>query len=120
LDPKYPNIARSTPLTTGIRSAPTTEMYTRCRVPARDAARTRFTALSSHLAAGVLQPRDDETSERARAAGDQDRTVSSVLMRLSLLSFVSQLDLVILNDERLTTALESENVEIVPRAPTYQ
>jgi hypothetical protein len=74
----------------------------------------------SHPAAGVLQPRDDETSERARAAGDQDRTVSSVLMMPSLLSFVSQLDLVILNDERLTTALESENVEIVPRAPTYQ
>jgi hypothetical protein len=41
-------------------------------------------------------------------------------MRLSLLSFVSQLDPVILNDERLTTALESENVEIAPRAPTYQ
>jgi len=28
----YPNMARSTPLTTGIRSAPTTEMYTRCDV----------------------------------------------------------------------------------------
>ena len=40
-------MARSTRLTTGIRSAPTTEMYTRCGAPARDAARTRFRALSS-------------------------------------------------------------------------
>ena len=40
-------MARSMPLTTGIRSAPTTEMYTRCGAPARAAARTRFRALSS-------------------------------------------------------------------------
>src|SRR2546426_12387643 len=40
-------MARSMPLTIGIRSAPTTEMYTRCRTPARDAAPTRFRALSS-------------------------------------------------------------------------
>src|SRR5215467_11446568 len=40
-------MARSVPLTTGTRSAPTTEMYARCRVPARAAARTRFLALSS-------------------------------------------------------------------------
>src|SRR5215208_2834896 len=40
-------MARSTRLTTGMRSAPTTEMYTRCAAPARDAARTRFRALSS-------------------------------------------------------------------------
>src|SRR6266511_3143280 len=40
-------MARSTALRTGIRSAPTTEMYTRCRAPARDAAWTRFRALSS-------------------------------------------------------------------------
>ena len=32
---------------TGTRSAPTTEMYTRCRAPARGAARTRLRALSS-------------------------------------------------------------------------
>src|SRR5215208_598840 len=31
----------------GMQSAPTTEMYTRCAAPARDAARTRFLALSS-------------------------------------------------------------------------
>jgi hypothetical protein len=46
LDPKYPNMARSMPLASGIRSAPTTEMFTRCGVPARDAARTRVRALS--------------------------------------------------------------------------
>src|SRR5829696_5848690 len=40
-------MARPTPLRTGIRSAPTTEMYTRWGAPARDAARTRFLALSS-------------------------------------------------------------------------
>src|SRR6266700_3032645 len=34
-------------LAIGILSAPTTEMYTRCRTPARDAARTRCRALSS-------------------------------------------------------------------------
>jgi hypothetical protein len=31
-------VVLSTPLTTETRSAPTTEMYTRCRAPARDAA----------------------------------------------------------------------------------
>src|SRR5215211_1853338 len=40
-------MARSTRLTTGILSAPTTEMYTKCRAPAAAAARTRFRALSS-------------------------------------------------------------------------
>src|SRR5215208_4092336 len=40
-------MARSTPLTTGIRSAPTTEMYTRCLALNVDAARTRFRVLSS-------------------------------------------------------------------------
>src|SRR5918992_2870135 len=40
-------MARSTRLSIGIRSAPTTEMYTRCAAPTRDAARTRFLALSS-------------------------------------------------------------------------
>src|SRR3984893_605551 len=40
-------MARSMPLTIGMRSAPTTAMYTRCRTPARDAAPTRFRALSS-------------------------------------------------------------------------
>jgi hypothetical protein len=44
---KWPNIARSTALVTGIRSAPTTEMHTRCRVPAREAALTRWRALTS-------------------------------------------------------------------------
>src|SRR5579859_5915634 len=37
-------MARSTPLTTGIRSAPTTEIYSRCCVPALDAALTRVWA----------------------------------------------------------------------------
>ena len=40
-------MARSTRLPIGMRSAPTTEMYTRCAAPARDAARTRIRALSS-------------------------------------------------------------------------
>jgi hypothetical protein len=41
-------MVRSTPLTTGMRSAPTTEMYTRCGAPARaDAARTRFRVASA-------------------------------------------------------------------------
>src|SRR6266508_4205055 len=41
-------MARSRPLTTGVRSAPTTEMYTRCgEWPAAAAARTRFRALTS-------------------------------------------------------------------------
>src|SRR5829696_753618 len=40
-------MARSTRLPIGMRSAPTTEMYTRCAAPARDAARTRFRALYS-------------------------------------------------------------------------
>src|SRR6266568_6839405 len=40
-------MARSTPLSTGIRSSRTTEMYTRCLVPVRDAARTKFRALAS-------------------------------------------------------------------------
>src|SRR6266545_4624613 len=35
------------PLTTGIRSTPITEMYTRCCAPASDAARTRFRVASS-------------------------------------------------------------------------
>src|SRR6266496_1283632 len=35
------------PLAIGIRSAPTTERYTRSRAPARDAARSRVRALSS-------------------------------------------------------------------------
>ena len=52
-------MARSTPLTTGIRSAPTTEMYTRCRAPARDAARTRFRALSSSPLAAARAVHDD-------------------------------------------------------------
>src|SRR5689334_16263608 len=39
-------MARSSPLSCGIRSAPTTETFTRCRVPARDAAWTRVWALS--------------------------------------------------------------------------
>ncbi len=38
-------MVRSTRLTTGIRSAPTTEMYTTCWTPARDAARTRMPGL---------------------------------------------------------------------------
>src|SRR6266702_8210995 len=40
-------MARSMALATGIRAAPTTEMYTRCCAPARDAACTRCRALSS-------------------------------------------------------------------------
>ena len=47
------------PLATGIRSAPTTEMYTRCRAPARDAARTRCRALSSSPLALPAQMHDD-------------------------------------------------------------
>src|SRR5205823_13155131 len=35
-------MARSTPLSTGVRSAPTTEIFTRCCTPARSAARTRW------------------------------------------------------------------------------
>src|SRR5579859_1482076 len=40
-------MARSMPLLTGMRSAPTTEMYTRCRTPVPDAARTRLRVFSS-------------------------------------------------------------------------
>ncbi len=112
-------MARSTRLSIGMLSAPTTEMYTRCAAPARYAARTRFRALSSsplalpaqctmvltpstaasipspggqvtgdeldavpgvvaapteypHVASGIPQAPDEESSERAGAARNQD------------------------------------------------